>query len=65
VALAPGRIHAVRHLGRVLLSRVLFKGNALLLLPPEGSTQFEALDVAGEAGLRHLIVGHEVLTLRR
>jgi transcriptional regulator with XRE-family HTH domain len=63
--IAPGRIHAVRLRKRVVLSRVLYKKNALLLLPPEGSTQFDTVEVWGEKGLREVLLGHDVLLIRR
>jgi transcriptional regulator with XRE-family HTH domain len=63
--LGPGRIHAVRLRKRIVLSRVLFKKNALLLLPPDGSTQFDTIEVWGEKGLGDVVVGCEVLLIRR
>ena len=50
---------------RIVLSRVLYKKNALLLLPPEGSTQFDTVDVWGEKGLKDVLLGHDVLLIRR
>ena len=63
--ISPQRIHAVRVKGRVVLSRVLFKGSALLLLPPEQEGDFDVLEVGDEAGARRAIAGYSVLLIRR
>lgn len=63
-ALTPESVHAVRYRKRTVLSRVLFKGNALLLLPPAGSSDFAQIDVANRSELSRIIVGTVVLTVR-
>jgi transcriptional regulator with XRE-family HTH domain len=62
--LDPQSVHAVRFEGRIVLSRVLFKGNALLLLPPEGSSEFDIIEIDGRSDLDHKIAGTVVLTVR-
>lgn len=62
--LDPQSVHAVRFEGRVVLSRVLFKGNALLLLPPEGSSEFDIIEIDSRAELDFKIAGTVVLTVR-
>jgi len=63
--ISPKRIHVVRVKGRLVLSRVLFKGSALLLLPPESKGDFDVVDVGDEAGARRAIAGYSVLVIRR
>ena len=48
-------VHAVRHHGRVLLSRVLWNGRQLLLLPFEGESDFSVLEARNETELRERI----------
>jgi hypothetical protein len=50
-------VHAVRHHGRVLLSRVLWNGRQLLLLPFEGESDFSVLEARNETELRERILG--------
>ncbi len=62
---APERIHAVRTRGEVVLSRTLWKGSSLLLLPSEGDGDFEDVEVGDASRLREILVGSVVLSLRR
>lgn len=62
---SPDRICVVRRDGGLLLSRVLFNGRTLLLLPGEGESGFESLDVPDEKVLGHVVVGSHVLLVRR
>jgi len=62
---APERIHAVRVRGEVVLSRTLWKGSSLLLLPSEGDSDFEDVEVDDASRLREILVGSVVLSLRR
>jgi transcriptional regulator with XRE-family HTH domain len=62
---SPDRICAVRTPRGVVLSRVLFKGRALLLLPGEGERDFESVDVEGVKALPGVIAGTHVLLIRR
>ena len=59
------RICAVRHGADLLLSRVLTNGRALLLLPGEGESGFESLEIRDEKALDECIVGSHVLLIRR
>ena len=62
--LTADRVHAVRFMGRVILSRVLAKRDSLLLLPSEGRSDVRVLDLEpGELPSR-FIVGNVVLTIR-
>lgn len=60
----PDRICAVRTPAGVVLSRVLFKERALLLLPGDGEQEFEAVEVDVVKGLRGVIAGTHVLLIR-
>jgi hypothetical protein len=60
----PDRICAVRAGATVVLSRVLFKGRALLL-PGEGGRDFESVEVEGVKALPGVIAGTHVLLIRR
>jgi transcriptional regulator with XRE-family HTH domain len=62
---SPERIHAVRHHDAVVLSRALWKGSSLLLLPAEGASDFEYVEVGDAARLREVLVGSVVLAVRR
>lgn len=62
---APDRICAVRQGAGLVLTRVLFNGRSLLLLPGEGESGFEALEVQDETTLGDVIVGSHVLLIRR
>lgn len=59
------RIHAVRFEGSVILSRVLRKGTLLLLLPPAGRSDVGEIELPAVGGLRDVLVGSVVLTIRR
>jgi hypothetical protein len=63
--IAPDRICAVRHGARLLLSRVLFNGRSLLLLPGDGEAGFESLEIRDEKALAEVVVGSHVLLIRR
>lgn len=63
--LAPDRICAVRHGAGLLLSRVLTSGRSLLLLPGEGESGFESVEMADEKAVADLVVGSHVLLIRR
>jgi transcriptional regulator with XRE-family HTH domain len=62
--LAPDRICAVRAGGRLVLSRVLRSGGALLLLPGEGETGFELLEIPDDDALVDRVAGAHVLLIR-
>jgi transcriptional regulator with XRE-family HTH domain len=64
-SLAPDRVCAVRGSAGLVLSRVLLNGRTLLLLPGEGETGFEAVDVPDQAALARVVVGSHVLLIRR
>ena len=53
----PHEIYAVRHSGRVVVSRVMWNGRELLLLPAPGGSDFIVLPAASEAEVAALIVG--------
>jgi hypothetical protein len=61
----PDRICAVRTPEGVVLSRVLFKGRSLLLLPGEGERDFASVDVEGLKALPGVVAGTHVLLIRR
>jgi DNA-binding XRE family transcriptional regulator len=61
----PDRICAVRRAGGLLLSRVLWNGRTLLLLPGDGQSGFESIDVPDQKVLGHVLVGSHVLLVRR
>jgi len=63
--LAPDRICAVRRQAGLVLSRVLYNPGTLLLLPGDGESGFESIDVADGAALARLVVGSHVLLIRR
>ena len=54
-------VYAVRHGGRVVLSRVLWNGRLLLLLPAEGESDFVILEAGDESRLRSLILGVAIM----
>jgi DNA-binding XRE family transcriptional regulator len=62
---APDRICALRHGTGLLLSRVLSNGRSLLLLPGEGESGFEAIEMADGKALADIVVGTQVLLIRR
>ena len=59
------RIYAVRFEGNVVLSQVLRKGTLLLLLPRSGGTDVGEIELPAIGGLRDVLVGSVVLTVRR
>ena len=63
--IAPDRICAVRHGAGLLLSRVLTSGRSLLLLPGEGESGFESIEMADEKAVGDLVAGTQVLLIRR
>jgi DNA-binding XRE family transcriptional regulator len=62
---SPDRICAVRRAGGLLLSRVLWNGRTLLLLPGDGESGFDSIDVPDQKVLGHVLVGSHVLLIRR
>jgi DNA-binding XRE family transcriptional regulator len=62
---AARRICAVRTSHGLVLARVLYQGPSLLLLPGEGEHQFESLHVGDEQGLADVVLGAQVLLIRR
>jgi transcriptional regulator with XRE-family HTH domain len=64
-ALAPDRICAVRGPDCLMLSRVLYNGRTLLLLPGEGETGFESIDIKPGAPVTDVVAGSHVLLIRR
>ena len=62
---APDRICAVRHGAGLVLSRVLTSGRSLLLLPGEGESGFESIEMTGEKAASDFVVGTQVLLIRR
>ena len=50
-------VYAVRHLGRVVLSHLMWNGRHLLLLPAEGESDFVVLDAAGASPVSALVLG--------
>jgi SOS-response transcriptional repressor LexA len=62
---SPDRICAVRTPDGITLSRVLFKGRSLLLLPGEGERDFDSIDVESLKALPGVIAGTHVLLIRR
>ena len=61
----PDRICAVRTPEGIVLSRVLFKGRALLLLPGQGERDFDSIEVESLKALPGIIAGTHVLLIRR
>jgi hypothetical protein len=61
----PDRICAVRTPEGIRLSRVLFKGRSLLLLPGEGERDFASVEVERLKALPGVIAGTHVLLIRR
>jgi transcriptional regulator with XRE-family HTH domain len=57
-------IYAVRHEGTIVLSRVLDRGSALLLLSDEGPDKIEMISVPRQGGIRSLLVGRVVAAIR-
>ncbi len=63
--LSPERVYAVRSGKRVVLSRVMLKDRSLLLLPREGESRFEVVEVDDPQRLEDVIVGRVLLTMKR
>jgi hypothetical protein len=61
----PERICAVRTPEGIVLSRVLFKGRALLLLPGQGERDFDSIEIESLKALPGIIAGTHVLLIRR
>lgn len=59
-----GAVYAVRLRGRVVLSRAAVKGNALLLPPSEGRSDFELLEIDRPETLTKVVAGRMVLSIR-
>jgi transcriptional regulator with XRE-family HTH domain len=53
----PHEVYAVRREGRVVLTRAMWNGRELLLLPAPGASDFVVLPAASEADVATLIVG--------
>ncbi len=53
----PHEVYAVRAAGSVVLSRAMWNGRQLLLLPAPGASDFELLPAESEAELDRLVVG--------
>jgi len=64
-ALSPDRICAVRCSDSLVLSRVLYNGRTLLLLPGEGETGFESIELKPGTPITDLVAGSHVLLIRR
>ena len=64
-ATAPDRICAVRRPAGLTLSRVLASGRSLLLLPGEGESGFESLELRDDQAAADLVVASHVLLIRR
>jgi transcriptional regulator with XRE-family HTH domain len=62
--LSADHVHAVRFRERVILSRVLAKRDSLLLLPSEGRSDVEVLDLPPGELQKRLIVGSVAVTIR-
>jgi hypothetical protein len=60
----PDRICAVRTAEGIVLSRVLFKGRSLLLLPGQGERDFDSIEVESLKALPGIIAGTHVLLIR-
>ncbi len=60
----PQMVFAVRHEGRVVLTRMAWTGAQLVLLP-EGSAPPQVVEAKGESALRRLVVGRVVLAVQR
>jgi hypothetical protein len=64
-AVVPDRICAVRTGRGVVLSRVLVQERSLLLLPGEGETAFESVELGDGRELPDVVAGTHVLLIRR
>lgn len=61
----PDRICAVRHPAGLRLSRVLASGRSLLLLPGDGESGFESLELRDGQSAADLVAASHVLLIRR
>ncbi len=50
-------VYAVRHQGRVIVSRVMWNEDTLLLIPAQGASDFMVISGCGEPELRRLMLG--------
>ncbi|MNC97306.1 hypothetical protein D3C83_149220 [compost metagenome] len=57
-------LFAVRTGGRIVLSRVLFKGTTVLLLPPPGKSDFEIVELQRDENIGKVLAGQVLMTLR-
>jgi transcriptional regulator with XRE-family HTH domain len=62
---APDRVCAVRRPAGLTLSRVLVSERSLLLLPGEGETAFESIELAEGRSAAELVIASHVLLVRR
>jgi hypothetical protein len=63
-AVTPDRICAIRTRNGIVLARVLVKEGSLLLLPGEGETDFESVELPDPGRLTDVVVGTHVLLIR-
>ena len=56
----PEGLYAVRLHGRVVLARVLLSKRSLLVLPPEGKTKYDVIELESSAGAESYLVGRVV-----
>lgn len=56
----PEGLYAVRLHGRVVLARVLLSRRSLLVLPPEGKTKYDVIELESSAGAESYLVGRVV-----
>jgi transcriptional regulator with XRE-family HTH domain len=65
-AIHPRQVYAVRHDGRVVLSRIAWADGRLVLLGPADQPALTSvLEARGEAGLRKLVVGRVIAAVQR
>jgi hypothetical protein len=64
-AVEPDRIYAVRQGHRIGLRRVALKKKVLLLLPPQGGSDFEAINVESLQDALERLAAIAVLEIRR
>jgi hypothetical protein len=57
-------VYAIRHAGRVVLTRAVRHGNVLMMLPPDSSGQPDVIELGQPESLRDHIVGVVVATIR-
>jgi transcriptional regulator with XRE-family HTH domain len=56
----PEGLYAVRLHGRVVLARVLLSRRSLLVLPPEGKTKYDVIELESSGGAEAYLVGRVV-----